>query len=362
MIAVVLPLSIIIQSASATQCARQSPEIYYERSDVIFVGSVVEIERSGRFLEEGHYVSLNVSKSWKGLDTKQVTLNSAGGRFRDIGSEHLVYADKNLLAIEVSFCGGTISTDSESFVYRDLAFLDGQPSIELKNGHTISMNPFPLLGMISLIAASGAAIFGVIEARISVGSLVRAFPAIAGLFIGIFLIWSLSNITFPSLIVCHARPLEHIEKLSQIPVMVPTILPDGYSFQGGEIAMGKSSFSLNYHTEPVCGRTHHLTVTDGVILVSGSPIQFYRIPENMTSAEYLDSLFSQYQQDPSEIEERYSFEDGREALAITAVIHPSKTTHVLIGDDKNRTWYEISTNRSAKEAVTIAESLKTIGD
>ena len=356
-------------NAFATQCSRHSPETYYERSDIIFVGTVIDIENEPRFLERGQYVLLNVSKSWKGVDTKTITVNAEGGRFRE-GNEFLVYADKNFLAMEVTFCGGTIRTESDGLADRELGYLENNHStIELKADHTMSMNPFPLLGLIGALMGIAIAAAGILKSGITIGMLRKAVPVFAGLIVGVFFIWLFSNVTFPQNMVCYARPLDHIEKLSQIPVMVPTVFPEGYSFQGGEFAMRSRSFSLQYFTKPVCNviivnsnSDNHqgdspLTVFDGVILVSGYPFENRKIGKNLTAGEYVDNLYEEWKGYGSDVD-RYSFADGRKAIKVTEQVVESYITHVYVADDVTSTWYEISSNRSAEETVAIAESLR----
>jgi hypothetical protein len=349
-----------LQDASATQCVRFSPEMYYERSDVIFVGTVIHMDSEPRFLEHGQYVSLNVSKAWKGIDTKTVTVNAESGRFRE-GNEYLVYAERNFLAIEVTFCGGTIQTDTDLYVGRELSFLEKNYSpLNLKEGHTMSMNPFPLLTLVGGIAGIGIAAVGIAKSGITVQMLKKAVPVFVGLIVGIMFLWLVSSMTFPVESECYwGKSLEQVEKLSIIPVMVPTVLPEGYSYQGGHVQMGRGTIDLQYFTQPVCGPNYLIDFTQGVISLSASPLSSQRIPHNTSAAGYLDERLMQLSRDSNYVAERYTFADGREALAVTERIgNMYDFTHVDVIDETTGTWYSIDSTRSSDEAVSIAESLR----
>jgi hypothetical protein len=148
------------QSAFACQCSRLAPDKYYEMSDVIFLGRVASVD-GNQPLDQATHVTFNVSKSWKGVDTKVVTIRTGDGTscgFYRFGQDHeyLVYGTKTLSTIDVNQCGGTASIDSDAdFVNRDLQFLSGYTPLELKAGHTMSINPIPILTVVgSLVAIS----------------------------------------------------------------------------------------------------------------------------------------------------------------------------------------------------------------
>jgi hypothetical protein len=113
-------------------------------------------------------------------------------------------------------------------------------------------------------------------------------PVVAGLAVGIgFVLLMVNKPTLPAYPICSSKPLDHIVKLSRIAVMTPTVLPDGYSFQGGGILIEKRTLSLKYYTESTCGERPKYVI-DGVILVSGYDLERY-VRENITGAEYMEA-------------------------------------------------------------------------
>lgn len=169
-----LLVNYVCHKAFACQCVRHSPEMYYERSDVIFVGKVSGRE-SAAPLEEGTHVTFHVLKSWKGVDTKTVTIHngdrsSCGSypfRGDDPEREYLVFATKDFFEIRTTLCGGTIPMDRldvdldlNPFLNIDLylKYLDDNAMpIELKAGHTESVNiipPLQILGGFVVVAVA----------------------------------------------------------------------------------------------------------------------------------------------------------------------------------------------------------------
>jgi len=151
------------QNAFACQYTRFAPERYYEMSDVISIRRVSNTDRNPP-LDEATPVSFNVPKSWKGVDTKIITIRTGDGtscgyyRFEQ-GQESLVYGAKNLSAIDITLCGGTATTDSSPFVNLDFQFLENSyVPIELRAGYTMRINLFPIITIVgSLVAISIAA-------------------------------------------------------------------------------------------------------------------------------------------------------------------------------------------------------------
>lgn len=163
----------IIQEASACQCIDPRPEIYKE-ADVIFVGTVKHIDRQVP-LENARYFTFDVSKSWKGLDTKSITIHNDSSQCDSIpakvGEEWLIFAyNKDFLKINVG-CGGALwtgypgSSNEETFV-QDVKHLEElYTPVELRTGHTMSVNPFPLIVFAAVPIVLGIAAYVILVKR-----------------------------------------------------------------------------------------------------------------------------------------------------------------------------------------------------
>jgi hypothetical protein len=157
--------------AYACSCTRLEPDRHYELSDVIFVGEVVAIDKNRPF-EEGAYVTFDVSKSWKGVDAKSVTIHTGEAndpcsyyRFEE-SREYLVYGTEAIFAIDTRLCSGSIPTDSDHFVDANLEYLDSSYSpLQLKSGAITSFNPLPLTVIIGIPLAIGTAAFLILRKR-----------------------------------------------------------------------------------------------------------------------------------------------------------------------------------------------------
>ncbi len=177
-IALVISLSLIgnngCQYVFACQCVRLPPEKNAERSDVIFLGKVINVAREMP-LEKGSHVTFAVSKAWKGVDTTTVTIHTGDGSScgsypfsaQDFYQEHLVYGTRDFSEIRVSLCGGTIPTfpnEPSLNVSRDLGYLDKNfEPIELKVGHIRSADIFPSLQILGGLVTVAIAAFLVIR-------------------------------------------------------------------------------------------------------------------------------------------------------------------------------------------------------
>lgn len=183
LLALVLIASYGLQNACACQCARQSPERYAQSSDVIFLGRVIS-KVEARAPEVGSYVTFDVLKSWKGVDTKTVTIHTGDGS--SCGSfpfrlddperlEFLVYGTQNFGEIFVTLCGGTISRNLQGVDFNSNPYMNVDLSIEyldntlspasLRQGHTWTGSViFPLQILGCLFVAAGAA-FAIIRWR-----------------------------------------------------------------------------------------------------------------------------------------------------------------------------------------------------
>ena len=174
---VILSTSIILETgcpdAMACQCDDPRPEIY-EEADVIFVGTITKIDAYAP-LENTRYITFDVSKSWKAVDTKSITIHNDSGQCDSMvaimGYEYLIYAkNEDILKINVA-CGGSIWTgyggsSNEEHVARDIMQLDAlYEPVELTQGHTVSVNIFPPLQILGTLVALGIVAFLIIRRR-----------------------------------------------------------------------------------------------------------------------------------------------------------------------------------------------------
>jgi hypothetical protein len=147
-----------------------APEKYYELSDVIFVGRATNIDRNQPF-DQAANVTFNVSKSWKGVDTKLVTIRTGDGTscssyHFEQDREYLVYGTRDLSSVDVTFCGGSASIDYSPFVSRDLTFLENNYTpLELEVGHIRSINLFPIITILGSLVAVSTAAFIILKRR-----------------------------------------------------------------------------------------------------------------------------------------------------------------------------------------------------
>lgn len=154
-----------IQPAFACSCSTRIPEKYYQ-SEVIFVGQILERGAADNEM----YVTFNVSRSWKGVDTRTVTvrIDSPGCSPPFMaGLEYIVYAYSNDFGSRVKACSGTVSTENVEYVSRDFGYLDAAyAQIELKPGHASYASPtFLAIQILSVSAGISVATFFIISRR-----------------------------------------------------------------------------------------------------------------------------------------------------------------------------------------------------
>jgi hypothetical protein len=155
------------QNASACQVSINRPAIY-ENSEVIFIGTVTQIDR-GVPLEHGSHVTFLVSKAWKGIDTQLVTIHNGYSQYSVCGpfplfknQEVLVYGGKDLF--EIYLASGTMTKEPSQYFERDVQYLDSLYSpIDLKEGHTRSVNIIPFLQILGTLLAISAVAFVLIK-------------------------------------------------------------------------------------------------------------------------------------------------------------------------------------------------------
>jgi hypothetical protein len=119
------------------------------------------------------HVTFDVLRSWKGVDTKKVTIHTGDGsscgsygfRVDDPERQYLVYGTKDLSEIRVTLCGGTVENGPYlNNVIGDLKYLEANfMPIELKAGHTMSVDIFPLLQILGSFLAVAAVAFVIIR-------------------------------------------------------------------------------------------------------------------------------------------------------------------------------------------------------
>lgn len=114
------------QPAYACSCVMPgTPEEETEKSDVVFNGTVTEVESSGY----GYDVTFQVNEALKGVEDTAVTIHTGQGggdcgfEFKE-GEEYLVYAYKGEAQFEVSICSLTslLSEPTESADPVDLTY------------------------------------------------------------------------------------------------------------------------------------------------------------------------------------------------------------------------------------------------
>jgi hypothetical protein len=126
-------------------------------------------------LENTRYITFDVAKSWKGVDTKSITIHNDGSQCDSmvaiVGYEYLVFAyNKDFLKINVG-CGGSVYTSypgssNAEYVARDIKNLEEiYEPIELVEGHTASINPFPIMAFVGGAAAVGIVSFTILIKR-----------------------------------------------------------------------------------------------------------------------------------------------------------------------------------------------------
>jgi len=117
-------------------------------------------------LDEAAHVTFNVPNSWKGVDTKRVTIRTGDrtscGFYRfEQGQEYLAYGAKNISAIDLTLCGCTATIDSSPFVNLDLQFLENRNvPIGLMARYTMGINLFPIITTVGNLVAISVAAFG----------------------------------------------------------------------------------------------------------------------------------------------------------------------------------------------------------
>jgi hypothetical protein len=167
LIVLVISISLIgnygYQSVSACQVSINRPAIY-ENADVIFIGTVTKIDRDVP-LEHGSHVTFQVSKAWKGIDTQLVTIHNGYSQYSVCGpfplfkqQDVLVYGGKNFF--EIYLASGTMSAEPSQYFERDMQYLDSlYAAVDLKAGHTTSVDIFPPLQILGSFLAVAVAAF-----------------------------------------------------------------------------------------------------------------------------------------------------------------------------------------------------------
>jgi hypothetical protein len=115
-------------SVAACTCAEFDAPESFERSYGVFVG---EVSETGGWFNP--YVVLKVEKSWKSVDSDEVTLNvnnDCGKMDFHEGERYLVYSNEYEGDFYTSVC---TRTNLISFAEQDLSFLESKSTIPLRN-------------------------------------------------------------------------------------------------------------------------------------------------------------------------------------------------------------------------------------
>jgi hypothetical protein len=114
------------------------------------------------------YITFDVSKSWKNVNTKIVAIRTDDGTscgsfpFRQ-SQEYLVYGTKGLSSVDVTLCGGSTSIEHST---NELTFLENNYApLELREGHTMSVNILSIMTIIGIFVAISIAAFAIIRRR-----------------------------------------------------------------------------------------------------------------------------------------------------------------------------------------------------
>ncbi|HEY9604053.1 MAG TPA: DUF6174 domain-containing protein [Allocoleopsis sp.] len=95
----------------ACKCAPTTPQQSLERSNAVFSGKVIEIDKSSN-PSESNRVTFEVSKTWKGTNQKKLTITTSSssascGYSFEAGKEYLVYASSQDNKLQTGSCSGT---------------------------------------------------------------------------------------------------------------------------------------------------------------------------------------------------------------------------------------------------------------
>lgn len=141
-----------------------TPEQALERASAVFVGHVLSIQtRNTPRTRAGsttvyHEVRLEVEKSWKLVDRREITLttvntnpNTCGGF--SVGERYLVYADR---LNDILFVSGLSRTNRVADAQADLKML-GEGRIRLRSGefHTYRIFTYGIIAFLLILLAMG---------------------------------------------------------------------------------------------------------------------------------------------------------------------------------------------------------------
>jgi hypothetical protein len=145
-----------------------TPEQAFERATAVFVGRVISIQtlttprtRAGSTTVY-HEVKLEVEKSWKLVDRREITLttqtidSNTCGSF-SVGETYLIYADR---LNDTFFVSGLSRTNRIANAQDDLKML-GEGRIQLRSGefYTYRIFVYGILGCILIVLATGLILY-----------------------------------------------------------------------------------------------------------------------------------------------------------------------------------------------------------
>ncbi len=148
--------------------SRMTPEQAFERATAVFVGRVLSIQtlntprtRAGSTTVY-HEVKLEVEKSWKLVDRREITLTTRQiypntcGHF-SVGEKYLVYADR---LNDTFFVSASSRTNRIANAEEDLKML-GEGRIQLRSGavYTYRIFVYGVLAFILIVLATGLILY-----------------------------------------------------------------------------------------------------------------------------------------------------------------------------------------------------------
>jgi hypothetical protein len=151
---------------------------------------------------------------------------------------------------------------------------------------------------------------------------------------------------------CQSKSLAFIAERSNVPVMAPAYLPEGYVYRAGQLIQRINEpehFIIYYSPSNLpCSEIEGKTTIAG----------YYFTQVNMTSLQYIDQQMNNLKSQYGSNLQRFSFGEGTEAVGAQADIVGNPGTFLIVAVDNAKTSYEIQTSFPLDEAVKIGKSLQ----
>src|SRR5690606_6740464 len=115
------------------------------------------------------HITFDVSKSWKGIDTRLVTIHiddiACETSFRP-GDEYLVHAYRDSFELRMPTCSGTTWTENQEGIANEIAYLDARyEAVRIVDGHTASVNTLTIIQLLSISCGIGAVAYVMLVRR-----------------------------------------------------------------------------------------------------------------------------------------------------------------------------------------------------